>query len=116
MELNNPDLGGERWEIVMITKKVICPVERKRGFPTELDARLSLLRIKDDQEREKIPIRVYQCEHCSRWHTTSRSQYEAARKSSEKATTHIVAPFKAIYKAAIQKHTKNQEGGSDRRE
>lgn len=78
------DTGG-LWEVFMrtITRKLYCKVyPYKRGFPTELDARLSFLHIKDDSKREKIPARVYKCDDCPWYHITA----EKVSKENENET------------------------------
>jgi hypothetical protein len=87
-----------------ISRKVYCPVTSKRAFSSKLEAQMSLLDIRDDQAKAKIPVRVYTrpCTHCGFYHTTSRSDdYETSgpldsktsqkRKSTISATSKIFA-------------------------
>lgn len=94
-----------------ITKRLYCNTyPYKRGFPTEVDAKISLISINDDSLREKIPIRCYQCENCALWHTTSEilekyneNTRQTSSKETAKATRRV---FEAIQ---IDKASKQQK-------
>jgi hypothetical protein len=44
----------------------------KRGFHSEEHAKAALTRVQQSGDRRaKMPRRVYQCEHCHRWHFTA---------------------------------------------
>lgn len=61
----------------MATDAVVCP-HGKTGF-TKAAAEERLARYStQESNRERRPVRVYECPHCGHWHLTSRPESRAA--------------------------------------
>jgi hypothetical protein len=54
--------------------RVKCITGKTLGFDTEEGAKVALRTIQEKKQREgrQMPIRVYECSYCGRWHHTSK--------------------------------------------
>lgn len=52
--------------------KHLCPVTRKKRFPTKLHAEIRLVFV---QKRIEVPLYTYRCEHCEGWHFTKQVDF-----------------------------------------
>ncbi len=57
-----------------IAKAGRCPKTGKVRFRDELSAKTSMSHVAEMSDRERVPVRVYQCEFCLDWHMTSREE------------------------------------------
>lgn len=85
-EFEHPPVLPKKQQVHAKIKERVEFICDKRTYATEKLARERLKKIRDVEQEEKKPIRVYECPLCSGWHLTS-MPIEIYKKST-KITTH----------------------------
>ncbi len=62
----------ERYPEMWVHIAHLCPT-RKAAYRKKLWALMAVARIQRESDRPVVPIRVYQCPYCQKWHLTSQS-------------------------------------------